>query len=418
MIDFWIGLPLIVRLGGLAILGILIGAFGNYATYNWAYFRRAIDPWSKKHEDAPERKLSDKIPIVGWFGLRRESEIHGKWFWVRPILIEIGVAMLLPALYWYETEARALFPNGIRPGPNVDRWCHLNFIAHAILIALMVPATFIDFDEQTIPDQITIPGTVIGLALSSISLYIFMPVAAGDLLKPVTFLTPVPPAGPIKWRGTVGLLTGLAIWTGWCFALADRRLITRKGFRKAIEFFFAGLVRHPTWKLLVGIWVAGLFGIGAIYALGDRAWYGLLSSLIGLAVGGSIVWVIRIIGSSAMNVEAMGFGDVTLMAMIGAFVGWQAAGLAFFLAPFAAIAIVIIQFVVTRDNRIPFGPYLCAGTMLTIIFWDRLFNQWFIDLTKMIGVVGIWMGVAIFGLMWLMLYAWRKIKEAIYASQS
>ena len=46
-------------------------------------------------------------------------------------------------------------------------------------------------------------------------------------------------------------------------------------------------------------------------------------------MGGGIVWAVRIIASQALGVEAMGFGDVTLMCMIGAFVGWQPALLIF-----------------------------------------------------------------------------------------
>ena len=41
--------------------------------------------------------------------------------------------------------------------------------------------------------------------------------------------------------------------------------------------------------------------------------------------------VVRVLGSQVLRREAMGFGDVTLMAMIGAFLGWQAAVLTFFL---------------------------------------------------------------------------------------
>jgi len=47
--------------------------------------------------------------------------------------------------------------------------------------------------------------------------------------------------------------------------------------------------------------------------------------------------------------EAMGFGDVTLMGMIGTFLGWHASLLAFFLAPMAAILIVLVQR--TLDGR-------------------------------------------------------------------
>ena len=58
--------------------------------------------------------VSDRIPILGWFGLRREASIHGSGFWVRPILIEIGVAISLPLIYWFETQSGLLLPAAIR----------------------------------------------------------------------------------------------------------------------------------------------------------------------------------------------------------------------------------------------------------------------------------------------------------------
>ncbi len=49
--------------------------------------------------------------------------------------------------------------------------------------------------------------------------------------------------------------------------------------------------------------------------------------------GGGLVWSFRIVASVVMGREALGFGDVTLMAMVGAFTGWQAVWISFFLAP-------------------------------------------------------------------------------------
>ena len=280
---------------------------------------------------------------------------------------------------------------------------------------MMVGATFIDFDEQTIPDLITVPGTIFGLAVSCFSLMWFLPVphpAPPPVLAPALFCIPWFPPAP-KWSGSYGLWCGLGIWTTWCFALADRRLILRRGLAKAVQFFFAGLVRHWTWKLLVGIWIAGVIGVIVVHQMGANAWAGLLTSLFGLAVGGGVVWAIRIVGSTAMGREAMGFGDVTLMAMIGAYVGWQCALLGFFLAPFASIAIVIVQFIVTREPQIPFGPYLCAGTILAVAFWDRLFNNWLAANIVMIGPAVVQMGLIIFVAMFVMLFVWRIIKERV-----
>ena len=57
----------------------------------------------------------------------------------------------------------------------------------------------------------------------------------------------------------------------------------------------------------------------------------LLTALIGLVGSGGIVWAVRLIGTAALRREAMGFGDVTLMMMVGTFLGWQACLIAFFL---------------------------------------------------------------------------------------
>ena len=62
-------------------------------------------------------------------------------------------------------------------------------------------------------------------------------------------------------------------------------------------------------------------------------WAALLTALVGMAAGGGMIWIVRVIGAATLGREAMGFGDVTLMSMIGAFVGWQGSLIVFFLAP-------------------------------------------------------------------------------------
>ncbi|WP_231615983.1 prepilin peptidase [Novipirellula artificiosorum] len=415
-----------LRLAILMLVGIIAGAVANYVIYTWCWYPRPIDPWAPADLKAPPRRASDRIPIIGWFSLARESSIHGRGFWVRPVLIELSLAVALPALYWYETQAGGLLPISQLAAAQVPavltafepRGTQI-FLGHAVLLVLMVAATFIDFDEQTIPDEITIPGTLFALLIASISYWQFMPMSwpvAGvpETFKPTTFEMPWWPS-MAKWWTSTGLLTGLAIWSGWCFALADRRLILRRGLAKAVEFFCAGLVRHSTWKVLFAIWLTGMLAISVVFKIGGAHWHGLFSALVGLAVGGGVIWAIRIIASSAMGVEAMGFGDVTLMAMIGAFVGWQAAVIAFFLSPFAAIVIVLIQYVITREPRVPFGPYLCAGTLMTVLGWNAVMNQWFLPNLLFLGNFILWLCLAMLGLMGVLLFIWRHIKQAIFS---
>ena len=418
MLAFWIGIPLLLRYFILGGFGLLAGALANHVIYTYCWNPRPISPWAIPSDDAQPRRLSDHIPLLGWLGLRRESKIHGTGFWIRPILIELGLMALMPFLYWFETQYGGVLPIEARQPilmNGFQKSLHTAFFGHAVLLGLMCAATFIDFDEQTIPDIITVPGTLFGLCLCSFSVYAFLPVSlpvggAPQGFATTTFELPMIPATP-KWWTKTGLLTGLAIWSGWCFALADRRIILRKGFLKAVDYFFAGLVRHASWKLLAGIWIVGIVCISIVFNIGGGHWHGLFSSLIGLAVGGGVVWAIRIIASAAMGMEAMGFGDVTLMAMIGAFLGWQAAVSAFFLSPFAAIIIVLVQYVITRDHRVPFGPYLCAGAVLTVVFWHPVMNGWFLPNLQMLGNFILWLCLAMLCLMGFILFGIQQLKR-------
>src|ERR1043166_9385029 len=63
----------------------------------------------------------------------------------------------------------------------------------------------------------------------------------------------------------------------------------------------------------------------------------LLGSVLGLLVGGGVVWAIRVGGSMAFNKQAMGIGDVHLMAGVGAVIGGPLVLVAFFTAPFIGI---------------------------------------------------------------------------------
>lgn len=76
-----------------------------------------------------------------------------------------------------------------------------------------------------------------------------------------------------------------------------------------------------------------------------------------------------------MQQEAMGFGDVTLMAMIGAFFGWQSSLLVFAIAPFAALVIVFAMVLLQRVNEIAFGPYLCIGALVLLFGWSTIWNE-------------------------------------------
>jgi hypothetical protein len=70
----------------------------------------------------------------------------------------------------------------------------------------------------------------------------------------------------------------------------------------------------------------------------------------------------------------MGFGDVTLMSMIGAYLGWQGCTLVFFFAPFAGLLFVLLRFIVNREKLIPYGPFLCLAALVLIVQWQPIWD--------------------------------------------
>ncbi len=362
---------------GLLLFGLALGPFINFAIYSFAYFPRPISPWQARPTEIPVPRGSAKLPVIGWMLRPRESVYFGRVFWLRPLFIELATPIALVFLYRYCLDG-AFMPQGLAIIP-VSTLQH-QFVAYGLLIALMAVATFIDFDERTIPDLVTIPGTILGLVgalvfpdwrLHELTLPAF-PALVGEAV-PIHANSPGP--WDMSWNGSTGLLLGLFFWSFWCFGMADRRWITRRGFQKAAVYFVEVLRRSPGTRMLLMLWIVGVVClIGAFNFVSPTSWEALLSSLFGIGLGGALVWGFRIVACWAMGQEALGFGDVTLMAMIGSFFGWQIVWLAFFLAPFFGMIFVVFVWILTRDNSFPFGPYLCASTLYCMLDWIRLWN--------------------------------------------
>ena len=404
----WLAYP------GLFLLGALLGTQINHAIYRWAWNSRRISPWSLADPQAPPRRLSDRIPILGWWGLRREVNLHGRSFWIRPMLLEIGSGVALASLYWWEIgRAEEL----VMTTPILSR-----YLSHIVLISLLAIASFIDFDEQTIPDLVTIPGTVAGLLLAALVPLSLLPVGGLDGIESPLLVT-----SPFEWDAKLnepmGLFLGWGCLLAWCLAVLPKVCTLRKGYWQGIRIMLASVVR-PKRKTksrlevlprapflisrLIGVLaIVGMLLIALVWSAGALQWQALLTALLGMAFGGGVIWAVRLIGGYAMQQEAMGFGDVTLMAMIGAFLGWQSTLIVFFLAPFAALLIGLIQLMTVRRTDIAFGPYLALASVLLVVAWEpvwelraRNFFQlgWFIPL--LVGCCLLLMGLLLFALQW------------------
>ncbi len=400
------------------LVALIVGGQINRGIYRLAFDRRSIDPWSPPMPKAPPRKWFDRLPVLGWFGLQREEKLHGTGHWIRPAMIELALACGLTMLFFHVIRGNTVEEIVLRDNPQLKNSAALGalFISHAALICLMTVATFIDFDEKTIPDAITGPGTILGLGLAALwpEARLIIPDYLPDGTVAAEWLQVASPQAWPRWFDHwQGVALGCACLVAWCWAMVPTLCTLRRGWKKGIQFYLASFFSGPYWLRMLATAVVGCPLIVAVWWFGssDR-WEALLTQLVGMVVGGGLVWAVRICASLALRKEAMGFGDVTLMAMIGAFLGWQATLLVFFLSPAGAVIVALAQFFVTKKREIAFGPYLCLAAVFLMVGWPLIWPQ--VEGVFWLGWIVPGLFLACLGLMCGMLMFWRMFEELVF----
>lgn len=100
-----------------------------------------------------------------------------------------------------------------------------------------------------------------------------------------------------------------------------------------------------------------------------------LSSLIGIISGGGFLLATAWLYEKLTGVEGMGGGDIKLLAMIGAFLGWPAVPVSLFLASLAGSVVGLACMILTGAGRrlaLPFAPFLCVGALIFIFLGDEI----------------------------------------------
>ena len=252
--------------------GAMVGSFLNVCIHRIPAEESVVHPRSRCPKCETPIAWYDNIPIVSWLLLRARCRRCGQQIAVRyPMVEAVAGALAVLAL--------------VNLGPTAQGLSAFAFTAALLLI------TFIDLDHLFIPDEVSLPGIVIGLLIS--------------------------------------LLPG-------------------------------------------GITLADAFG--------------------GVMLGGGILWAIAWGYERLTGIEGLGFGDVKLLAMIGAFVGWQGIPLVILIASvtgtIAGMLVIfsrrgragvrrvrrvlgpgaVLPFLrrLGRTTEIPFGPFLALGALVVL----------------------------------------------------
>lgn len=406
MILWFLGLPLGVRLAAMAVVGALLAAIVNWAVYALAYDPRYPSPWTREPKHDFPFAPSDRMPIYGWWRLRRFAPKLGRGYWLQPLVVEIVSIVGVPYWYWWETTCGALWnppfpPDMIAAQSALGVVLHMQFTVHLALAVFMLAASLIDADEHTIPDAVTVPGTLLGLVLLTLLPLGLMPHYFNPQTTEFYWLHASEPGGlpdEFKPAGWQGLAVGLGCFGFWCWGLifgGRMRLLTwgPSRFRRSLRVFVGRVRFDPQVPWIVGVGVVGSLLIAMVWHYDPPRWATLLTALVGMAGGAAIIWIVRILGTWAFQKEAMGFGDVTLMAMMGAYLGWQPTMIIFFAAPIAALVLCLPSWLLKKREMLPYGPYLCAAALAVVLAWGpiwrwaapQFFFAWLVPAVLVVG---------------------------------
>jgi len=109
-----------------------------------------------------------------------------------------------------------------------------------------------------------------------------------------------------------------------------------------------------------------------------------LNSLFGVLLGGGSLFLVATCYQWLFKREGMGGGDVKLLAMIGAFLGWKAVILTILLSSLiGSITGILIMVVKGKDFKyaIPFGPFLSLGAVISLFYGQNIIN-WYLYLNR------------------------------------
>ena len=351
------------------LFGGCVGSFLNVCIFRIP--AEGMTVWRPKGSFCPRCETpiaaKDNIPVLAWLALRGKCRTCREPIPVRYPLIEFVTAMMFLGLW-------------LRFGPTTEEavmtasaWLPVLF--WWVVFSLMLVISMIDIDLQIIPDELSVTGGALLLLVAP-----FIPGVPYDLW----LVAPV-----IETLGTSGegLLPDarLALQVPLALALGALAMFLMRRFNRDYE----GKVRtwwQTRWAGAVGIALGVLVGGW----LADPRWLAeafaqkLTASLLGAAVGSGVIYSIGRIGTLAFRKEAMGFGDVKLMGLLGALVGAKFVLLSIFLASFLGSVIGLWIRFATLKPEIPFGPFLCAGAAILIVAESGVHDviEWYLALLQ------------------------------------
>lgn len=175
----------------------------------------------------------------------------------------------------------------------------------------------------------------------------------------------------------VEALTAAMFGLAWWYYGPSALLVSRLVLGCALIALFAIDLEHhllPNAITLPGIVVGFLFSL-----VTEPGW---MASLIGIAVGGGVLFAIAEAYYRVRHEEGLGMGDVKMLAMVGAFIGWKLTLLTLMMASFSGTIIGVFLIISRRGGMkyaLPFGTFLALGAAVAATVGSSILD-WYLGL--------------------------------------
>jgi len=371
----------------LAMIGSCVGSFLNVVMYRLPRGESVVFPPSHCPRCGRKIKWYDNVPLVSWFALGGKCRFCKGSISPRYLLVEAACSVLAAGLFvWY-------YVLDAREGAGAFTQAWPTYTAHAALLCGLLACSLVDIDNWIVPLEVCWVVSVVGLICAAAAPHPWMPMvspetAAASLGGGVglaiglvllrygfirrSFIDATEPACP-EPAGTDKTKPGKQDRPKSVAATTDSGVNPRLEVLRELLFLAPAIALALLGALLVArvaparrgwLWLTtGPLGPNAI---------GLLSALFGYLIGGLWIWGIRILGTLGFGKEAMGLGDVHILAAVGAVTGWIVPSAAFFLAPVFGLLWALYLLVRRNQRELPYGPWLAVATFVILLFYDLL----------------------------------------------
>lgn len=305
------------------MFGMIVGSFLNVCIVRMPEEKSVIFPSSHCPSCKKSLKWFHNIPFISWLFLRGKCSFCNATISWRYPFVELLTGVIFLVFF-------RIF--------GFD-WILLPYLT---MISGFIVATFVDFKHRIIPDEISVGGMLIGILMS---LFVVEMHDTSVLM--------------IK-SGAYAMRFMLAFF----FIVQVIQCLIKRKIDEDDKFIFMILICFAVVEALLTT---------LIWIVPHPFLHNLLSFKAGVQgafIGGGVIYFMGVVGELIFRKEAMGGGDVKLLAMIGAFIGWKLAILTFFIAPFFGAIVGIIEKIRTKDSTLAYGPYICLGAVISI-FWGE-----------------------------------------------